>query len=101
MSLAAVQNPLRAHVAGIHQVLGWQQITCGEIGLNGVERMVILLRGWSGGDLGNQVRQLVVAAFRQVRFLADPLQTPLARCRAHRGRRGSAATPPAAGVPAA
>ena len=101
MSVAAVQNPFRADVARIHQVLGWQQITCGQIGLNGVERVVILLRGWGGGDLGNQVRQLVLTAFRHVDLVADPLPSPLATDSARRGRRGSAATPPPAAVPAA
>lgn len=51
----------------------------GQIGLDRVECLVVLLRGWGRLDLRDQVRQIILTAFGEMYLLADPL--PSARSR--------------------
>jgi hypothetical protein len=78
MCVAAVQDPFRAEVAGLYQLLSRQRIGSGEVVLNGVKGMVILLNRWSGVDVRDEMRPVVIAARRHMDFVAYPLQTPLA-----------------------
>jgi hypothetical protein len=104
ISVKTVSDAFGARVARIHQLVGREQVVGRQIGLKGVERVVILLGGCGGGDLGNQVRQVVLTAFGQMRPDAPysrPTREPASAHSARRGRRGSAATLPPEAAPAA
>jgi hypothetical protein len=72
------EDPFGADIARIHQLLGREQVVRRQIGLNGVERLVILLRRRSRGDLRNQVGQVILTPFGQVDLVPDPLSGALA-----------------------
>ena len=101
MRLATVQDAFGADVASIDQLLSGEQIGLREMALDRDKGMVVLLNRWGSVDVGDEMRAVVVTAFGHMDFVADPLQAPLARCSARRGRRASATTRPLEAVPAA
>jgi len=72
------EDPFGARVARIHQLVGREQVVGRQIGLTGVERLLILVRGWGSGNLRNQVGHVILTPFGQVDLVPDPLPGALA-----------------------
>ncbi len=74
MGVTALEDALGADIAGIHQMLGWQQARRGQMRLDGVEGLVILLNRRGGVCIGDEMRAVVVAALGQMHVVSHPLQ---------------------------
>jgi hypothetical protein len=95
------EDPFGADSARIHQLVGREQVVGRQLGLNGVERLVVLVRGWGRGDLRNQVGQVILTPFGQVDLVPDPLARPLAPLADIAVVRSAQPLPPPAAAPAA
>jgi hypothetical protein len=64
---------LRIHIAAVEHVGAWQEITPGEVVVDGRAHHAILRRRWCRDHLGDQIRPVGVTGCGQVNLIADPI----------------------------
>lgn len=72
--VTALQDTFRADIACVNEVVFRSQLLVRELRLDRLQRVVILLGRWCGFDLRNEMRQVVVATFGEMHFVADPVK---------------------------
>ncbi len=72
--VAALNETFGADVAGIDQVLLWQEVLARELRLERLQSVVVLLGRGRRLALGDEVRQVVVAALAQMHRVAAPVE---------------------------
>jgi hypothetical protein len=77
VAIPAVQDALGADIACVYQVLGRQHLFCGQVCLNGLQRMLVVQSGRRRFDLGDEMWQGVIAAFAQMDLVPNPLEVAL------------------------
>ncbi len=74
VSSATMKNPFGTAIACLDQVLSGQQVTQRSFRLEGVQRRRVLLNRLDGLDLSAEMRQLDMAGFGHMDFIADPVK---------------------------
>jgi len=73
----ALDDHFRRDIRGVDDMLGWQQVSFCEVGVNAGRQVDILGRRRRRCDVRNQVRSLIIRRLGQVHLVAGSMGRPL------------------------